>query len=107
VPVFLHTVISTYLLVLYKVSSKWDEVIFIGGLVCISLMISDVEHVFTYLVFFFFFFLMVVVLGFDLRVSCLLDRSSTACANSASPFLCWVFSRWGLLNYLSRAGFEL
>jgi hypothetical protein len=41
---------------------------------------------------FFFFFL--VVLRIELRASGL--------SHSSSHFLCWVFSRWGLVNYLLR-----
>jgi hypothetical protein len=39
--------------------------------------------------------------GVELRASPLQARCS------ASPVLCWVFSRYGLENYLPGAGFEL
>jgi hypothetical protein len=52
---------------------------------------------------FFLFFL--EVLGFELRASCLLVPYHLS--HFTSPFLCWVFSRYGLTNYFPRAGFEL
>jgi hypothetical protein len=46
----------------------------------------------------FFFFL--VVLWFELWA---LGRCSTTLSHSLSLFLCWVFSRQGLMNYLPRS----
>jgi hypothetical protein len=48
-----------------------------------------------------FWVLIFSVLGFELRASCLLG---TPChlSRSASPILCWVFSRQGLANYLPQ-----
>jgi hypothetical protein len=48
------------------------------------------EKIFSFYLFTFFFRW---YWGFEFRASCLLERNFTT-------FLCWVFLRWGLVNYL-------
>jgi hypothetical protein len=47
-----------------------------------------------------------MALGLDLKASSFVDRHSYPLRHIASPFLWCLFFRYGLVNYLPRAGFE-